>query len=70
MKRRLFSKFSTKRKKIIADIKKEVRELKDAFKKKEAAIEQEVILNDEEFFEWDEDEDTTGYDLRIPNEIR
>jgi len=57
-------------KKIIADIKKEVRELKDAFKKKEAAIEQEVILNDEEFFEWDEEQDTIGYDLRIPSEIR
>lgn len=45
--------------KIISDIKKEVQELKDAFRKKEEAVKsQEILLNEEEFFEWEEDDTT------------
>jgi hypothetical protein len=42
------------KKKVVSDLKKEVQELKDAFKKKEVNT-QEVTLNEEEFFEWEED---------------
>ena len=45
-------------KKIVADLKKEVNELKNAFKKKEK-ITEEITLNEDEYFEWDED--TTSY---------
>lgn len=46
-------------KKIISDIKKEVQELKDAFRKKEVADgAQAILLNKDEFFEWEEEEDT------------
>ena len=41
-------------KKIISDLKKEVNELKNAFKKKERSTE-EITLNEDEYFEWDED---------------
>ena len=41
-------------KKIISDLKKEVNELKNAFKKKEKSTE-EITLNEDEYFEWDED---------------
>jgi len=41
-------------KKIISDLKKEVNELKNAFKKKERTTE-EITLNEDEYFEWDED---------------
>jgi len=47
------------KKKILADFKKEVNELKDAFRKKEKIV-QEAKLNEEEFFEWEED--TIRYD--------
>lgn len=40
--------------KILTDLKKEVKELKDAFKKKEETRE-EITLNEEEYFEWEED---------------
>jgi hypothetical protein len=46
--------------KVVADLKKEVQELKDAFKKKEVKA-QEAVLNEEEFFEWEED--TIRHDL-------
>ena len=39
---------------MVSDLKKEVGELKTAFKKKEKKV-KEVTLNEEEFFEWDED---------------
>jgi len=42
------------KKKILADFKKEVNELKNAFRKKEKII-REAELNEEEFFEWEED---------------
>jgi len=45
-------------KKIVADLKKEVKELRDAFKKKEKKIE-EITLEENEYFEWDDD--TTFY---------
>jgi len=45
-------------KKIISDLKKEVKELKNAFKKKEQKTE-EITLNEDDYFEWDED--TTSY---------
>ena len=45
-------------KKIVADLRKEVKELKDAFRKKEIKRE-EIILEEDEYFEWDED--TTSF---------
>ena len=49
-------KYDTKgvKEKMVSDLRKEIQELKDAFRKKEDTI-QEVILNEEEFFEWEED---------------
>jgi len=40
--------------KVVADLKKEVEELKKAFQKKENKV-TEAVLNEEEFFEWEED---------------
>ncbi len=52
--------------KIVSDLRKEVKELKDAFKKKDKKAE-EITLEEDEYFEWDVD--TTSYKLpRIPFE--
>jgi len=48
--------------KIVSDLVGEFQELKDAFKKKREE-ENEILLSDDEFFDWDVEGDTTGINL-------
>ena len=42
------------KKKIVSDLKKEARELKDAFKRKETQKQKEIEVQEDDYFEWNE----------------